>query len=104
RFSDVLLELGPAGLTELTYWLRIAMADWSWQRAEPVLVTDSRIALVLEDWPRNEGVSIAREILAAVKRWSREQFPLGCPLTLSSGLATLEHAPKNLAVEQFTEI
>src|SRR5262249_1198118 len=45
RFSQVLLELGPAGVAEMTHWLRLALTDWTGQRAEAVLVSDSCFAL-----------------------------------------------------------
>ena len=74
RFSDVLLELGPAGMAEVTHWLRVALADWTGQRAGATLVSDSCLAIVWEDCPRNEAVQMARHILAAVKPWSGAEF------------------------------
>ena len=95
RFSDVLVELGPAGMAEVTHWLRVAVADWTGQRAGATLVSDSCLAIVWEDCPRNEGVQMARQVLASVKPWSSAEFVLRTDLTLSCGLATVDFAPKN---------
>jgi GGDEF domain-containing protein len=95
RFSDVLVELGPAGMAEVTHWLCVALADWTGQRAGATLVSDSCLAIVWEDCPRNEAVQMARQVLAAVRPWSSAEFVLRTDLTLSCGLATVEFAPKN---------
>ncbi|HMC12705.1 MAG TPA: HDOD domain-containing protein [Pirellulaceae bacterium] len=95
HFGDVILELGPAGMTEVAYSLQSALADWTSQPTEALLVSDSQLAMLWDDCPRSDAVQRARDCLAAVHPWSREQFPLGADLTLSIGLATLESAPKN---------
>jgi HD-like signal output (HDOD) protein len=95
RFSEILLHLGPVGVTELTHWLRVALADWTGQRSATILVSDSCFALVWEGCPRSEGVRLARHALSAVKPWSRQRLAGGVELILSAGLATLEFPPKN---------
>jgi GGDEF domain-containing protein len=97
RFSDILLELGPAGMAEVSHWLRVALADWTGQRAGATLVSDSCLAIVWEDCQRSEAVHMARQILATVKPWSSAEFVLRSDLTLSCGLATIELAPKNFS-------
>jgi HD-like signal output (HDOD) protein/GGDEF domain-containing protein len=104
RFSDVLLELGPAGAAELLHWLQIAVTEWTGERSQPVVVSDSRLAAIWEDCPRGDAVRLARQVLAAAKPWSKNEFPLGCGLTLSGGVATLDHAPKNLSAAQLVEV
>jgi GGDEF domain-containing protein len=103
RFSDVLLELGPAGMAEVTHWLRVALADWTGQRAGATLVSDSCLAIVWEDCPRNEAVQMARHVLAAVKPWSGAEFVLRSDLTLSFGLATIEFPPKNFPSQELLD-
>jgi GGDEF domain-containing protein len=95
RFGDVLLQLGPAGMTEAMHSLQAAVGEWSGQDTAPLLVGENQLALVCVDCSRSDGVQIARYILKTVKPWSREQFPLGFDLTLSAGLATLEIASRN---------
>jgi len=103
RFSDVLSELGPAGMAEVTHWLRVALADWTGQRAGATLVSDSCLAIVWEDCPRNEAVQMARHVLAAVKPWSGAEFVLRSDLTLSFGLATIEFPPKNFPPQELLD-
>jgi HD-like signal output (HDOD) protein len=95
RFSDLLLPLGPAKTADLVYRLQAALAAWCVNRAEAIVVSDSRLAMLWEACPRSDGVRQARAILSAVKPWSRGEFPLASELTLSGGLATLECASKN---------
>ena len=103
RFSDVLLELGPAGMADVAHWLRVALADWTGQRAGATLVSDSCLAIVWEDCPRNEAVQMARQVLAAVKPWSGVEFVLRTDLTLSCGLATIDFPPKNFAPQELLD-
>jgi GGDEF domain-containing protein len=95
RFPDVLIQLGPAGTIEVAYGLRNALADWTGQRTEALLVSDSRLAMLWGECPRSDAVQFARYILTTVRSWSRERFSLTSDLTLSAGLATVESAPKN---------
>jgi GGDEF domain-containing protein len=95
HYSDLLFQLGPGGMTEVAYALQSAIADWTNQRNEALLVSDSQLAMLWEDCSRSDAVQFARNCLSAVRPWSREEFPLGSDLTLSIGLATLESAPKN---------
>jgi len=95
RFPDVLMQLGPAGATEAVYSLRAACAQWTGQRGDAHLVSDSRLAILWPDCPRSEAVRLARHILATIKPWSEEEFPIASNLSLSAGLATLEVAAKN---------
>jgi GGDEF domain-containing protein len=95
RSRDFVLQLGPAGMNEMIYSLRDALAEWSGQQSDAQLVNDSRLAMLWHDCPRSTAVEHARNILAAVRPWSREQFPVSTDLTLSIGLATLEFASKN---------
>jgi GGDEF domain-containing protein len=95
RASDLILQLGPAGITEVIYSLREVLADWTSQRNEAILVNDSRLAMLWDDCPRSAAVELARNALSAIRPWSRDQFPLSTDLTLSIGLATLDSAPKN---------
>lgn len=103
RFGDILLELGPAGMADVSHWLRVALADWTGQRAGATLVSDSCLAIVWEDCQRSEAVQMARQILAAVKPWSSAEFVLRSDLTLSCGLATIELAPKNFSPQSLLD-
>jgi GGDEF domain-containing protein len=95
RFSDILVQLGPAGIPEIGPMLQTAVADWANQRNEPLLISDSRLAMLLVGCSRNDAVRLARSVLDCVGPWSREQFGIGSDMTLSIGLATLESVPKN---------
>jgi len=103
RFSDKVLQLGPAGVSEMAHWLRVALTDWTGQRAEAILVSDSCFALLFEDCPRNEAVRLARHALQEVKSWSSERLFRGVELTLSAGLATLEFPPKNYPSQELID-
>ena len=59
--------------------------------------------MIWEGCPRNDAVQVARDCLAAVPDWARDRFPLNFDLTLSAGLATLEHAPKNYRPQELIE-
>jgi HD-like signal output (HDOD) protein/GGDEF domain-containing protein len=103
RFSDLLVQLGPAGMSNLVNSLRSALAVWSSQHTEALLLSDSQLGLVWSDCSRSDAVQLARQILATVKAWSRQQFSLHTELTLSAGLATLAFASKNYPPEELTQ-
>jgi HD-like signal output (HDOD) protein/GGDEF domain-containing protein len=103
RFGDLLLELGPDELSELTHWLREALSDWSGQRAYAAFVSDSCFAIVWEDCPRSEGIRVSRQALAEIKRSSRHRMAGLTELALSAGLATLESPPKNFPAQELID-
>jgi GGDEF domain-containing protein len=103
NFSDLLMQAGPAAMTELAYALRYALADWTASTAEARLVSDSRMAMVWENCSRSEALGRARDSLCAVGDWSREQFELSVDITLSVGVATLEVAPKNYPPQELID-
>jgi HD-like signal output (HDOD) protein/GGDEF domain-containing protein len=103
RFADVLMQLGPAGASDAAHWLRVAVADWTNQRHEALLVSDSRVAVLCESCSRSEALQVARSVLAKIRPWSREQLPLTTGLTLSVGLATLEVASKNYPASELID-
>ncbi|HZN35697.1 MAG TPA: HDOD domain-containing protein [Pirellulaceae bacterium] len=93
-FGELLLHVGPGVTTELTHWLQSALSEWTAQPAVARHVSDSSLAVALEDCPRSEAVRLARHVLEAVKPWAAARFD-SAKLTLSAGLATLEFPPKN---------
>jgi hypothetical protein len=101
-FGDLLMQLGPAGATELAHWLRSSLADWTGQRCTATPVSDCSLALVLEDCPRSEAVRLARHALEAVKPAAATRFE-AAELTLSAGLATLESVPKNFPPQELID-
>jgi hypothetical protein len=103
RYSDLLAHLGPAKATEIVHGLRLALSDWTGQRAAAVLVTDSSFALVWEECPRNEALRLVRQALREVKPWFGEQTGLAVEMTLSAGLATLEFPPKNFPAQELID-
>ena len=103
RFGDLLVQFGPDRISELTHWLRVALADWTGQRAEAILVSESCFALVWDDCPRNEGVRLARQALNEVKPWSRQQLAGHAAIVLSAGLATVESPPKNYPTQELID-
>jgi HD-like signal output (HDOD) protein len=102
-YSNVLLQLGPSQATELTQWLRIALADWTGQRAPAMLVGESCFALVWEDCPRSDAVQFVRHALATAKEWWVERPGSRFELTISAGLATLEYPPRNFPPNQLID-
>ena len=70
------------------------LAQWNDQCA-PILLSDSRLALLWEDSSRSEALQMARELLVTVRRSSS--------VSMSIGLATLEFAPKNYPARQLVE-
>jgi GGDEF domain-containing protein len=102
HFGDALLMLGPAAATELVHSLRSVLADWTGQRSVATLVSDSAVALVIEDCPRSEAVHLARHALSMVKPWAAARFD-AAELTLSAGLATLERPPKNFQSQELID-
>lgn len=103
RFSDLLVQAGPTGMTEITYSLQCALADWANQQEEAILISDSRLAMVWEACSRSDAVRLARECLSDVREWSQDRFGLSCDLTLSAGVATLEFAPKNYPPQELID-
>jgi GGDEF domain-containing protein len=85
-FSDLLVRMGPANAGDLIFELRERLVEWNDQCA-PILLSDSRLAMLWEDSSRSESLQMARELLVKVRRSSS--------MSLSIGLATLEFAPKN---------
>jgi hypothetical protein len=94
-FADLLVQVGPCGARDALLNLCDALCHSSDRRVEPLMVSDSRLAMLWEDCSRNEGVQRAREILAKLPLWSRQRFGLRRDLAVSIGLAALEFAPKN---------
>lgn len=103
RFADLLVQTGPTEMVEIAQSLRYALADWANQREEAILVSDSKLAMVWEECPRNDAVQLARDCLAAAHDWSQDRFQLSCALSLSAGLATLEFAPKNYPCQELID-
>ncbi len=103
RFGELLMQFGPDRISELTHWLRVALADWTGQRAEAILVNECCFALVWDDCPRNEGVRLARQALNEVKPWSRQQLAGHAAIVLSAGLATVEFPPKNYPTQELID-
>jgi HD-like signal output (HDOD) protein len=97
HFGDILLELGASGMTALIHRLRGELAEWTGQARPALLVSDSRMAMLLHAHSRSEAVQAGRAAIAAAKRWSLDQFRLAAELTLSCGIATLEVVPPNFA-------
>jgi HD-like signal output (HDOD) protein/GGDEF domain-containing protein len=97
HFGERLLQLGANGMTALIHRLRGELAGWIGQSRPALLVSDSRLALLLPDQPRSEAVQATRTALSAVKAWSLAEFRLPSELTLSCGIATLEVVPANFA-------
>jgi len=103
RFADVLMQLGPALAREALLNFREVLLEWTEQHGEPMILSDSQIAMLWEDCPRNEAVRLAREVMANVQMWSAGQFKLHNDLTVSFGLATLEFAPKNYPIRKLID-
>ena len=99
----MLVQFGPVGISELTHWLRLALAEWTGERTEAVLVSESCYALVWDDCPRNEGVCLARQALKEVKPWSRHRLAGQAAVVLSAGLATVEAPPKNYPPQELID-
>jgi HD-like signal output (HDOD) protein/GGDEF domain-containing protein len=100
RFSDLLVTVGPPALADLVQWLRSALGDWTGQRGGATLESDSCLAMIWEDCPRNDAVQMARQVLATAKPLSLSKFGLSSELTLSCGLATIEFPPKNFPPQE----
>jgi GGDEF domain-containing protein len=103
RFSDLLVQLGPANMNEVTASLRTALGQWTNQGGPALLVSDSQLAVICHASSRSDAIAQARQVLARVKSWSRQQFPINSNLTLSAGLATLEFTPKNYPPDDLIE-
>jgi len=99
EFSELLVRLGPESAGEVIFQVR----QWLTERYEPcspVLMSDSRLAIVWENTSRGEAVDVAREIMARMRSDSVE-LPNG--LSLSIGVAALEFAPKNYPARKLVE-
>jgi GGDEF domain-containing protein len=93
-FADLLVRNGPAAAGELIFELRESFAAWN-DQGTPILLSDSRLALLWEESSRSEAMQLARELLSKVRQSST--------FSLSIGLATLDFAPKNYPGRQLTE-
>ena len=102
-FSDVLLQIGPAGARDLLVNLQGVLYEWADQHCYPLIDSDSRLAMLWDDCPRSEAVQLARDLISKVSGWSRQALKLHNALTISVGLATLDFAPKNYPVRQLVD-
>ena len=101
RYQNLLLQISPAGASEVMHRLTAAVQQWSGRNTLVAEVADGVLALIWENCPRTEATSTSREMLRQIKRWSipllaREQIEL----SLSIGLATLNLPAKNYPPEQ----
>ena len=103
RYGELLLELGPAGATDLVHGLRISLTDWTGHRALASLVGESTCALVWEDCPRSDAVQLARNALDAAKAGRARPGGFPAELTLSAGLATVDVLPRNFQPQQLID-
>jgi GGDEF domain-containing protein len=99
NFSELMLKLGPADAGNLIFDLRQLLAARP-EQYSPILVSDSRLAMIWENISRAEAVDLARQIMGEMQSDSA-----GLPnrLTLSIGVAALEFAPKNYPPRKLVE-
>lgn len=104
QFSDLLLQLGPGGATDLVHWLRRDLGNWAGQRTAAALLGEATFALLWESCPRKDAVETVRQILDNVKSW-RMPGSIGQELeiSLSAGVATLALPPKNFPPQQLID-
>jgi PleD family two-component response regulator len=103
RYADLLVQLGPIGISEVANSLCTALGQWTGQTGPALLVTDNRLALVSQNCSRSDAVEQARLVLAQVRPWSRQRFAVSSEITLSAGLATLEFASKNYPPDELID-
>lgn len=104
QYSDLLLQLGPNGATDLAYWLRIELGQWAGQPAPATQISDSTFALLWENCPRSEGVETIRQVHRQVKSWRLPgAVHEDLEISLSAGVATLALPPKNFPSQQLID-
>ena len=104
QFSDLLLQLGPGGATDLVHWLRRDLANWAGQRSPAAVIGESTFALVWENCPRSEAVQMVRQILSNTKSWRMPGANFqDAEISLSAGVATLALPPKNYPPQQLID-
>jgi HD-like signal output (HDOD) protein len=103
RYSDLLLQVGPAQATDLVHWLRISLTDWTGHRALATLAGESTCALVWEDCPRSDATELVRRALETAKAARKQPLGTRVEFTLSAGLATVEVLPRNFQPQQLID-
>jgi GGDEF domain-containing protein len=104
QYGDLLLQLGPGGVADVLYQLRIELGGWAGQRTGAAHVGEETFALLWENCPRSDAVAAVRQVLSHVKSW-RMPGPIGqdLELSLSAGVATLALPPKNFPPQQLID-
>jgi HD-like signal output (HDOD) protein/GGDEF domain-containing protein len=97
-FSRLIVRWGPERAGELIFELRQWLSERD-EQCSPLLLSDSRLAIIWENTSRGEAVDISREILENI----HSEFGLPNEFSLSIGLAALEFAPKNYPPRQLVE-
>jgi len=91
-YDDHILTRGLEGATDLTNLLARMIEAEAADEIRCLLVADGRHAVILEAYDRREAVTLSRDIVDAVRRWSKSQ-PRG--FTVSVGAATVETPARN---------
>jgi GGDEF domain-containing protein len=103
-FDGLLMQIGPAGVRDVLAALTAAIDEWTDKRFRPLLVSDSRLAMLWEDCSRREAVQLSRDLLSQLRVWPQGRTRTKTvKLTVSIGLATLDAVPKNYVSRQIID-
>ncbi len=103
-FDSLLMQIGPAGARDVLAALTAAINEWTDKRFRPILISDSRLAMLWEDCSRSEAVQLSRDLLSQLRVWPQGRTRTqSVKLTVSIGLATLDAVPKNYVSRQIID-
>jgi HD-like signal output (HDOD) protein len=100
-FASVLASGGPERASQTIRMLKAAIEETTGHDVLSLTSPASRLALILEDYDRQQGIEFGRQIVDGVRQWSLDRG--GPAVSVSAGLATLAMPPKNLASRELID-
>ena len=89
NYENLLVMYGPDKMVQIVAGMRRAIQDISDMPCECLIVSDTRVAVILPDCERRHAVSLGRSLNDAVPVWMLEQGEVDAALTFSIGIASL---------------
>jgi PleD family two-component response regulator len=104
QFSELLLQLGPTGASDLVHWLRRDLGAWAGQRSPAFLLKEATFAMVWENSSRGDAAQTIRQVQQNIATWRVPgEIEPETEISLSIGVATLALPPKNFPPDQLIE-
>ena len=99
--ASLLAGGGAEGAGRTMRMLKAAIEETTGRQVLAVPSLPTRLALILEDCDRQQGIEFGRQVIDGIRQWSLERG--GPAVSLSAGLATLAMPPRNLACRELID-